>query len=209
MSKIEILKYKLDCQEACPLTRLAWVDVTLDETTIRLLGLDEDDAITLVADRMGETLMEVLGEERGKAMYTHEWLVERVRWHIRSEEVRSCVLVAAKDSAHVGEIVGHILARTDVDELLHPVRRVGVLSTVYVVPAYRRQGLAMALLDAAEAWFCNAVDVLVTNTDAENWPLIGLYEGAGYRTTFRDEERHMVQLSKLRVVSSVCGASGR
>lgn len=38
--------------------------------------------IELVATRMRQTLVEVLGPEKGTALYTMEWLLERVRWHL-------------------------------------------------------------------------------------------------------------------------------
>jgi hypothetical protein len=48
----------------------------------RPIDPDSDAEVDLVAARMRETLVEVLGRERGEVMYTMEWLRARVRRHM-------------------------------------------------------------------------------------------------------------------------------
>ena len=66
--------------------------------------------IELVASRMRATLMEVLDPARGEAMYTIEWLDDRVRQHLDGRHV-GAVFVAEDD----GEIVGHTIVRIEHD----------------------------------------------------------------------------------------------
>ena len=165
-------------------------------TRIRPLTADDDAELHLVASRMRDTLVEVLGEARGGAMYTMAWLIDRVRWHLNPALCRGQVLVVEDPR---GEIVGHTIVRVEPEEddgdsggALF-----GLISTTYVVPERRRAGLAEALLGAGEAWLLlNGATRLATNTDETNWPLIRLYEKAGYTITRRAPEAKMVQLSR-------------
>ena len=52
---------------------------------VRPLDRDESAEIVAVADGMRATLVEVLGLARGVALYDHDWLVARVRWHLDPE----------------------------------------------------------------------------------------------------------------------------
>lgn len=152
----------------------------------RLRG--EAHEIDAIAERMRLTLEEVLGEDRGRAMYTHEWLRERVRWHLEPTHA-AAVFVAD----HEGEMVGHSMVReeTEGDQIF------GLFATTYVVPKVRRLGVAKILLQAGEAWMHQrGLHTSVTYTDRDNMKLIHLYETHGYGIVLRSKELHMVKLAR-------------
>jgi len=133
--------------------------------------------VDLVAQRMRQTLIEVEGQERGSSMYTMDWLAARVRWHLDSEARRGRVLLA--EMAHK-QIAGHSIVR------LEPASEgiFGLVSTTYVDPAFRRAGLASALLLRSEQWFGDeGMSSCCTWTSSTNAPLISLYEKHGYSIT--------------------------
>lgn len=80
----------------------------------------------LVASRMRDTLVEVLGEERARAMFTDAWLLDRVEQHIDGR-LDAEVFVAVCASA----IVGHTIVRREHDHRGEH----GYISTTYVHPA--------------------------------------------------------------------------
>jgi GNAT superfamily N-acetyltransferase len=157
---------------------------------IRPIHPDNDREMELVAERMRATLAEVIGEE-GYNMYTLEWLRDRVRWHLSGDECVGRVLLAL-DSA--GAIMGHMIARVEDASTTTPV---GLISTIYVCPPFRRRGVAKALLDAGEAWLRDQrVATLATDTSESNQPLIELVVRRGYAITFHSIEKRMVRLSR-------------
>jgi GNAT superfamily N-acetyltransferase len=133
--------------------------------------------VDLVAQRMRQTLIEVEGEDRGSSMYTMDWLVARVRWHLDSETCRGRVLLA--ELAHK-QIAGHSIIRLE----SAPGGAFGLVSTTYVDPAFRGAGLASALLLHSEQWFsAEGMPSCCTWTSSTNAPLISLYERHGYSIT--------------------------
>jgi GNAT superfamily N-acetyltransferase len=172
---------------------------------VRPLSPDDDAAIQLVAARMRDTLVEVLGEARGGSMYTMEWLVARVRWHLNPKLCVGTVLLIEEQPS---VIVGHTIVRVEPDDDDGGGGTLGLISTTYVVPERRRAGLAEALLGAGEAWLLShGATRLATNTSESNWPLIRLYEKAGYSIVRRAPEVKMVQLSRpVRAPSSQAAA---
>jgi GNAT superfamily N-acetyltransferase len=143
-----------------------------------------DHEIDLVARRMRETLVDVLGRERGESMYSLEWLRDRVRWHLAPETCTGEVFLALS-----GDIV-----RLDVDDEGRPI---GLFSTFWVEPASRRQGIAEALLRSGEAWLAaRGMTTLCTNTAETNERLLTLLEKHGYGLAFRAPEVGMVQMTK-------------
>lgn len=134
--------------------------------------------INLVAERMRATLMEVEGEETGIALYSMDWLRERVRWHLDANQVTAGMFLAVHGD---GEILGHTIVRKEFEE---DGREYGLVSTTYVLPAFRRAGVAEALLLAGEDWMReNGLACSATWTSATNLKLIRLYEKHGYRKT--------------------------
>jgi len=131
-------------------------------------------AIHLVATRMRHTLEEVLGRKRGAAMYDHAWLVDRVRQHLDGRLDGG----AGRLAWHGGELVGHVLLRTERDE--HGL--FGLFSTIWVQPSARRQGVAGALIGAGEAWHrAQGLTRHATYTAHDNHRLHALFGKHGYR----------------------------
>ncbi len=144
---------------------------------VRPIDPSDDRAITLVATRMRQTLVEVLGEEEGGQMYTMDWLVDRVRFHLDPEQCTGEVFLAVDDEAGDGEpIVGHTIVRIHNPEMAH-----GIFSTTYVTPEARRGGVANLLLDQGEQWMRkHDLAQAMTHTDPHNHKLIELYTTRGY-----------------------------
>ncbi|MBI5168384.1 MAG: GNAT family N-acetyltransferase [Candidatus Eisenbacteria bacterium] len=158
---------------------------------IRPIDPEAHDEVALVAERMRLTLVEVLGEETGGAMYTREWLEDRVREHLDPARLRGQVFVAVESG---GAVAGHTIVRIEEDD---GGRAFGVFSTTYVAPDARRGGVADALLDRGEAWMREQqVTVAQTWTSDTNDPLLALFRKHGYALTLRVPEKKMVVLSK-------------
>ena len=151
---------------------------------VRIRPLDRGSAgeIETVAGRMRLTLMEVEGEAVGGSLYTLDWLRVRVRWHLDPAACTGEVFVAEAP----GEgIVGHTIVRLEQDEGGDPF---GLFSTTYVVPAWRRHGVAAALLDCGQAWLRgHGMSSISTWTSATNTPLIELYARHGYAEVERGD----------------------
>lgn len=146
--------------------------------------------IDLVASKMRQTLIEVMGEERGGSYYSMDWLRERVRWHLDSRATTARIYLA-EDST--GQIVGQAIVRIERDEAAEPF---GYFSTLYVEPSSRRQGLATALLNQAEEWVREqGLPKIIYNTAHYNDRLLKLFHRHGFKVTFRETE--MVQLTKV------------
>lgn len=124
---------------------------------------------------MRATLIEVEGEAQGTALYTLGWLRERARWHTGHPD-RAVLLAEAAD----GTILGHTILRCETDACG---AGYGLISTTYVAPAARRQGLGLSLLDAGESWMRErGLSRSATWTSATNTRLVGLYAKRGYLT---------------------------
>lgn len=156
---------------------------------IRELSPDAEEELDLVARRMRMTLEEVLGEEEGRALYTMDWLRDRVRFHLDPARSTAAVFLAED---HGGTISGHTIVRVDHDDSGQPI---GLFSTTYVEPSARRAGIAKQLLLRGEAWMRErGMPVGVTDTSETNAKLIRLFEGHGYAIVHR--EGGMVRLAK-------------
>jgi GNAT superfamily N-acetyltransferase len=156
--------------------------------------------VKLVASGMRETLMEVLGEQRGREMYTLDWLHERVCWHLDASRSCAVVLLAMdrhrdEKANHAEDVFGHTIVRVEQDD---DGQTFGLFSTTFVVPVLRRIGLAARLLDAGEAWIrAQGLTRAATDTSQTNTKLIHLFETRGYVVEFQSEE--MLRLSKSLV----------
>lgn len=157
---------------------------------IREINRDSDKEIALVALRMRQTLIEVLGEEKGTALYSMEWLLDRVRWHLDPAQTRAKIYLV--ETGH-GEISAHAIARVERDE---SDAEYGYFSTVFVEPNSRNKGLAKSLLQHVEFWFKEIkMPKVIYNTAGTHTKLLKLFESHGYQVTHRESE--MVQLTKL------------
>jgi GNAT superfamily N-acetyltransferase len=159
--------------------------------TIEPLDRSREDLVDLVAQRMRDTLIEVLGPRRGASMYSLDWLRERVRAHLDPDARRAAVLLAY-DSA--GAVVGHTILRLEAQD---GVSLLGLFSTTYVTHAMRRSGVAGRLLEAGEKWLiARGAATLATDTDENNLPLRNLYERRGYSVVFHDPNSQMIRLAR-------------
>ena len=138
---------------------------------------------------MRATLIEVLGEQEGGALYTMEWLRDRVLWHLDPGRCTGQVFLAEADD---GTVIGHNIVRVDEEESGQPV---GLFSTTYVAPAQRRRDVATRLLLAGEAWMRDrGMPAAVTDTAEDNVRLIGCFRRQGYEIVLRKDG--MVRLRK-------------
>ncbi len=150
---------------------------------IRPINPLEPTELAWVAARMRLTLIEVLGVERGQAMYTLDWLERRVAWHLDPEQCVGEVFLAEDPG---GAIVGHTIVRIEVGPDGLPF---GLFSTTYVEPAARNHAVATALLDRGEGWMRDhGLQAAMTHTSPTNTKLKNLYLGRGYNVvaTTRD-----------------------
>jgi ribosomal protein S18 acetylase RimI-like enzyme len=158
---------------------------------IREIDSNSSAEILLVAQRMRETLLEVLGAEKGKSLYTQDWLVDRVRWHLNPDcSVSKIFLYVTNDN----EIIGHAIARIEKDQ---EQVSFGYFSTIYIEPSFRHKGLAKELMDKVENWFDELnLKKFVYNTAENHSRLIKAFIARGYQITHNENE--MVQLTKLK-----------
>jgi GNAT superfamily N-acetyltransferase len=156
---------------------------------IREIDRNSNEEITLVAARMRQTLIEVLGEEKGTALYSMDWLMDRVRWHLDREQTQAKIFLIETNSR---EIAAHAISRVESDEKSVSY---GYFSTIYVEPKSRNRGFAKALLHHVESWFSDiGMPKVVYNTAENHSKLIKLFESHGYQITHRESD--MVQLTK-------------
>jgi GNAT superfamily N-acetyltransferase len=154
--------------------------------TIRALDPLRESEIVLVASRMRDTLVEVLGKTQGEAMYSLEWLEERVRFHL--DPLRSAKVFLAE---YERQIVGQTIVRAEGEAG----EAYGLFSTIFVVPEHRRHGVARLLLSQGESWMREqGLHRAATNTAHDNQKLIRILETLGYSIALRADP--MVHLSR-------------
>lgn len=159
------------------------------DLTIRPLDPTAEREVEEVAARMRLTLIEVLGEERGRSLYAMDWLRARVRWHLDPESCDGQVFLAEHGQ---GKVIGHTIVR--VEDAGGPV---GLFSTTWVAPDHRGRGVATALVERGEAWMAaRDLTTFVTYTAADNGKLIGLFTGRGYGSEPAGDA--MVRLARRR-----------
>lgn len=111
---------------------------------IRVLDPDAREETALVAKRMRQTLMEVLGDERGRQLYELDWLENRVRQHLDPNELAGQVFLSEDDD---DTITGHTMVRLDKDAVGNSI---GLFSTIFVLPGHRKAGVGRALIVCGE-----------------------------------------------------------
>jgi ribosomal protein S18 acetylase RimI-like enzyme len=147
---------------------------------IRNLDPASEAELEWVAQGMRQTLIEVEGEATGRALYTMDWLRERVRWHLDPAQSTAAVLLAVDGAAR---ILGHCIIRV---ECTPDGQRHGLFSTTYVEPESRRRSVAQGLLQHGENWMRERqLPEAATWTSEANARLIGLYRKHGYAVTAR------------------------
>lgn len=146
-----------------------------DRWSIRRVGPQDDAAIAWIARGMRATLVEVEKSEAAGDLYTDEWRVARVRFHLDPALSTAAVWIV---EAAAGGFAGHSFVRVETRE---DGSRYGLVSTTWVDPAHRREGIAAALLEEGERWFREqGLDEACTWTSSTNEKLIALYARAGY-----------------------------
>lgn len=156
---------------------------------IRPLDPTRYDELLLVALRMRQTLVSVLGQQRGLSLYSMEWLTDRVRWHLDPTKTTAVVLIAEDDTEGM---LGHAIARIEHDQQGNPF---GYFSTIFVEPASRRRRVASALVERVLSWFAlRKLPRAVYNTASHNHKVIGLLKQHGFDIGLSEGE--MVQLTK-------------
>lgn len=145
---------------------------------IRSLDPASKEELEWVARGMRQTLIEVEGESAGSALYTMEWLRDRVRWHLDPAQSTAGVFLAVDGDAR---ILGHCIVRVESEP---GGNRFGLFSTTYVAPESRRRSVAGGLLLHGESWMRERqMPEAATWTSETNIGLIGLYRKHGYAVT--------------------------
>ena len=147
--------------------------------TVHSVSPADEETIELVAQRMRQTLVEVLGEEATRRQERQDPALargygDRARFHLDPHRSQGAIFVAREGV----ETIGHIIVRVESEDG----GSIGYFSTIYVDPRSRRQNAARLLLDTGEAWLrARGMRRFVTYTDKDNTPLISLYSRAGFR----------------------------
>ncbi|MEQ1516518.1 MAG: GNAT family N-acetyltransferase [Usitatibacteraceae bacterium] len=160
---------------------------------IRIRPIDPQSAeeIAIVAQRMRETLIEVEGEETGTALYTIDWLKDRVKWHLNPQMCTGQVFLSENAQGH---ITGHTIVRVEVDEAGN---EFGLFSTTFVEPTFRKQAVASRLTVQGEEWMrAREMTLSATWTSATNTKLIRLYTKHGYQI----DQRHTHEVTQTQMV---------
>jgi GNAT superfamily N-acetyltransferase len=153
-----------------------------------------------VARGMHLTLVEVEGAKGGEA-YPLTWTRRRLRELLDPARHVSHVFLAVSPE-HTDTIAGHTILRINA---MPDGRRYGLVSTTYVTPERRREGIADALLARGEAWIrAQGMTEAATWTSATNTRLIRLYEKHGFAVTEKgpNDGTMMVRLSKPLAAAS-------
>lgn len=167
------------------LKRISSSEMPVKDCLIRPIHSLDLEEIQWVAAGMRRTLMEVLGDLEGRELYSPKWLEQRVRFHLDRDRCLGQVLICVSAA---GCRLGYTIVRREASDL-------GLFSTTYVEPGWRRQGVAQALLARAEEWMrMHGLARAVTYTAEHNVKLQRLYLGRGYRMF--PVENGFVQLMK-------------
>lgn len=154
---------------------------------IREIDPQSEAEVNLVAQRMRQTLVEVLGVDKGESMYTMQWLIDRVHWHLDLKNTDGRVYLSQNQD---GKIIGHAIARIDHGSSF------GYFSTIFVEPLSRKNGVATGLMKHIEDWFLKrGMPKIIYNTADNHVALIGLFKSQGYKITHTESD--MVQLTKV------------
>ncbi len=163
---------------------------------IREINGQSEAEIKLIAGRMRDTLVEVLGEERAVAMYSMDWLIDRVKFHLNPTLSTSKVFISQNSQ---GEILGHCIVRIEQNE---NGKKYGLFSTTYVEPKSRKLGIANNFLITGEHWMIShGLSIAVTDTAKDNSKLINLYFKHGYKIVFSNDE--MIRLEKPLTINPI------
>jgi ribosomal protein S18 acetylase RimI-like enzyme len=158
---------------------------------IREINPDSESEISLVANRMRQTLVEVLGEQKGTELYSMTWLLDRVRWHLDPNQTTAKIFLSEDLN---GAVIGHAFARIEADT---QGSHYGYFSSIFVAPEFRNKGIANALILHVNSWLAEMkMSKVVYNTAVNHSKLIRLFERHGFKITHTEGE--MIQLTKIQ-----------
>jgi RimJ/RimL family protein N-acetyltransferase len=127
-------------------------------------------AVPADAARCVELASSVAGENEG-------WLLADARWRSAGDERRYIRALQRHPEVATGEIVGRLSLMRDPHPASAHVADLGLM----VAAAYRRRGIATALMTAAEEWARDSrVSKLELHVFPHNAAAIALYEKLGY-----------------------------
>jgi GNAT superfamily N-acetyltransferase len=156
---------------------------------IRAIDPQSRAEVELVASRMRQTLVEVLGEEVGGSMYTMDWLIQRVLWHL---DPNQCVGQVFLSEDSEGRITGHTIVRIERDQAG---KQIGLFSTFFVEPGSRNQAIATSFVVHGEKWMVeHGTHTAMTYTAETNDRLKNLLVSLGYQAVA--VKNQMTALSK-------------
>jgi len=159
---------------------------------IRALDPQSRAEVELVASRMRQTLVEVLGEEVGGSLYTMDWLIQRVLWHLDPNQCVGQVFLSEDSEGH---ITGHTIVRIELDQAGN---EIGLFSTFFVEPGSRNKAVATSFVAHGEKWMLDhGMITAVTYTAETNDRLKRLLVGLGYQAVAASDQ--MIALSKSLV----------
>lgn len=159
---------------------------------IREINPESQQEISLVALRMRQTLVEVLGEDKGTSMYSIDWLKDRVLWHLDPKLTTAKIFLIEDVN---GNILGHAIARIEQD---HNAKPYGYFSTIFVEPNSRSKGMADRLVLHVEEWLKQMnMPKIIYNTADNHTKIIRLFNRHGFQITYHHAENKMVQLTKV------------
>jgi len=156
---------------------------------IRAIDPQSRAEVELVASRMRQTLVEVLGEEVGGNMCTMDWLIQRVLWHLDPNQCVGQVFLSEDSEGH---ITGHTIVRLELDQ---GGNEIGLFSTFFVEPGSRNQAVATSFVVHGEKWMVDhGMITAVTYTAETNDRLKNLLIRLGYQAVAASNQ--MITLSK-------------
>jgi len=156
---------------------------------IRAIDPQSRAEVELVASRMRQTLVEVLGEQVGGNMYTMDWLIQRVLWHL---DPNQCVGQVFLSEDSEGRITGHTIVRVERDQAGE---QIGLFSTFFVEPGSRNQAIATSFVVHGEKGMVDhGMHTAMTYTAESNDRLKNLLVSLGYQAV--TVQNQMIALSK-------------
>lgn len=150
---------------------------------IRRLDPDDDAELNNSVSFAMLTVLETLPEARRDPSVVPGFTFEAMQadYRVKSRRDDRLFLVAEDDQAG---IVGHaamLLAQDDAG------RTFGYFATRYVLPRWRRRGLARRFLKRGLAWFRErGVAYAMAHTHESNEPLLGLFRSEGFTASKRE-----------------------
>lgn len=153
--------------------------------TIRPLNFEDSSEVYVAASFSALTILETLPEARRDPGLVPRSSVEEMAemYNAGRDNPKHWYRVAEVD----GEVVGHAIALMREDDAGVPH---GYSYTRYVLPAWRRRGIARALLDAAlEWWRSQGAAYVLSNTHPTNHALRALHGSSGFEEVGLSEGR--------------------